>query len=146
MNFRERACSDVGKFRRLICLLTLLSSLRSQPQRNVGWLHRVPYHTYQIVAQGLKVCSASQRDREGFQSLPCVVVPYHLFNNSFEEAHDRKGEMFGFPRLRTLIAEHGEERSLESFLLEELYSFVGEGWEQEDDITLLTLRRSISSS
>jgi hypothetical protein len=50
--------------------------------------------------------------------------------------------MFGFPRLRALVAEHGEERSLESFLLEELSSFVGEGWEQEDDITLLTLRRS----
>ena len=32
------------------------------------------------------------------------------------------------------------------FLLEQLYSFVGEGWEQEDDITLLTLRRSVSSS
>jgi hypothetical protein len=31
-------------------------------------------------------------------------------------------------------------------LLEELYSFVGEGWEQEDDITLLTLRRSASLS
>jgi hypothetical protein len=26
--------------------------------------------------------------------------------------------------------------------LEELYTFVGEGWEQEDDITLLTLRCS----
>jgi hypothetical protein len=26
--------------------------------------------------------------------------------------------------------------------LEELYSFVGESWEQEDDITLLTLRRA----
>jgi hypothetical protein len=26
--------------------------------------------------------------------------------------------------------------------LEKLYSFVGEGWEQEDDITLLTLKRS----
>jgi hypothetical protein len=26
--------------------------------------------------------------------------------------------------------------------LEELHSFVEEGWEQEDDITLLTLRRS----
>jgi hypothetical protein len=25
--------------------------------------------------------------------------------------------------------------------MEELYSFVGEGWEQEDDITLLTLER-----
>jgi hypothetical protein len=26
--------------------------------------------------------------------------------------------------------------------MEELYSFVGEGWEQEDDITLLTIERS----
>jgi hypothetical protein len=26
--------------------------------------------------------------------------------------------------------------------LRELYTFTGEGWEQEDDITLLTLRRS----
>ncbi len=61
------------------------------------------------------------------------------------EAHNPKGEMFGFPRLRELVAEHGEERSLGNLLLEELYSFVGEGWEQEDDITLLTLRRSTAS-
>jgi serine phosphatase RsbU (regulator of sigma subunit) len=61
------------------------------------------------------------------------------------EAHDPKGEMFGFPRLRELVAEHGEERSLEEALLEELYSFVGEGWEQEDDIALLMLRRSTTS-
>jgi hypothetical protein len=50
--------------------------------------------------------------------------------------------MFGFPRLRALISEHGEERSLGDFLLQKLYTFVGEGWEQEDDITLLTLRCS----
>jgi serine phosphatase RsbU (regulator of sigma subunit)/predicted ester cyclase len=62
------------------------------------------------------------------------------------EAHDPKGEMFGFPRLRARVAEHGEERSLGDLLLEELYSFVGEGWEQEDDITLLTLKRSTSLS
>jgi len=30
--------------------------------------------------------------------------------------------------------------------LEELYYFVGEGWEQEDDITLLTLKRCTSLS
>jgi serine phosphatase RsbU (regulator of sigma subunit)/predicted ester cyclase len=65
-----------------------------------------------------------------------------FYSDGLVEAHDPKGEMFGVPRLRTLIAEHGEERSLSDFLLEELYSFVGEGWEQEDDITLLTLRRS----
>jgi hypothetical protein len=28
------------------------------------------------------------------------------------------------------------------FLLEELARFVGDGWEQEDDITLVTLQRS----
>ncbi len=62
------------------------------------------------------------------------------------EAHDPEGEMFGFPRLRALVAEHAEERSLGDPLLKKLYSFVGEGWEQEDDITLLTLERSATRS
>jgi serine phosphatase RsbU (regulator of sigma subunit) len=65
-----------------------------------------------------------------------------FYSDGLVEAHDPKGEMFGFPRLRELVAEHGEEGPLEEDLLEELYSFVGEGWEQEDDITLLTLERS----
>jgi predicted ester cyclase len=66
-----------------------------------------------------------------------------LYSDGLVEAHDPEGEMFGFPRLRKLVAEHAaEERSLEEVLLKELYSFVGEGWEQEDDITLLTIRRS----
>jgi serine phosphatase RsbU (regulator of sigma subunit)/predicted ester cyclase len=71
-----------------------------------------------------------------------------LYSDGLVEAHDpTTGEMFGFPRLRALIAEHAaEERALEEALLEELHSFVGEGWEQEDDITLLTLRRSATRS
>src|SRR5829696_4209990 len=69
-----------------------------------------------------------------------------FYSDGLVEAHDPEGEMFGFPRLRALIAEHAEKESLEEALLEELYSFVGEGWEQEDDITLLTLRRSASLS
>ena len=72
----------------------------------------------------------------------CVL--FH--SDGLVEAHNPKGEMFGFPRLRALVAEHGKERSLRNLLLEELYSFVGESWEQEDDITLLTLRRSASPS
>src|ERR687897_269288 len=65
-----------------------------------------------------------------------------FYSDGLVEAHNPRGEMFGFPRLRELVAEHGEVRSLGNFLLEELYTFVGESWEQEDDITLLTLRRS----
>ena len=69
-----------------------------------------------------------------------------LYSDGLVEAHDPKGEMFGFPRLRALVSEHAEKESLEEALLQELYSFVGEGWEQEDDITLLTLKRSASLS
>jgi serine phosphatase RsbU (regulator of sigma subunit) len=69
-----------------------------------------------------------------------------FYSDGLVEAHDPEGGMFGFPRLRMLVAEHGKERSLGDYLMEELYSFVGEGWEQEDDITLLTLRRSPSPS
>jgi serine phosphatase RsbU (regulator of sigma subunit) len=69
-----------------------------------------------------------------------------FYSDGLVEAHNPEGEMFGFPRLRDLIAEHAEKESLEEALLEELYSFVGEGWEQEDDITLLTLKRSASLS
>ncbi len=72
----------------------------------------------------------------------CVL----FYSDGLVEAHNPRGEMFGFPRLRALVAEHGSERSLGNLLLEELYSFVGEGWEQEDDITLLTLRRSAAPS
>jgi serine phosphatase RsbU (regulator of sigma subunit) len=65
-----------------------------------------------------------------------------FYSDGLVEAHDPNGEMFGFPRLRALVAKHGEDPTLGNLLLERLYSFVGEGWEQEDDITLLTLRRS----
>ena len=70
-----------------------------------------------------------------------------FYSDGLVEAHNLQREMFGFPRLRKLVAEHdAEEGSTVDFLMEELYSFVGEGWEQEDDITLLTLRRSASLS
>ncbi|HSK82057.1 MAG TPA: SpoIIE family protein phosphatase [Rubrobacter sp.] len=59
------------------------------------------------------------------------------------EAHDSTGEMFGSPRLRGFLRERSESgRELSGALMEELTRFTEEGWEQEDDITLLTLRRS----
>jgi serine phosphatase RsbU (regulator of sigma subunit) len=39
-----------------------------------------------------------------------------LYSDGLVEAHDPQGEMFGFPRLRALIAEHAaEEGSLGTF-------------------------------
>src|SRR5829696_1753134 len=65
-----------------------------------------------------------------------------FYSDGLVEAHDPQREMFGFPRLRRLVAEHAEEGSLVDFLMDELRSFTGDGWEQEDDITLVTLHRS----
>ena len=68
-----------------------------------------------------------------------------FYGDELVEAHNPCDEMFGFPRLRRLLAEHGEVASLGNVLQEELHPFTGEGWEQEeDDITLLTLRRLIA--
>jgi serine phosphatase RsbU (regulator of sigma subunit) len=69
----------------------------------------------------------------------CVL----FYTDGLVEAHNPKGEMFGTPRLRGLLSERPEDgRGLSATLMEELKRFTGEGWEQEDDITLLTLERS----
>ncbi len=67
-----------------------------------------------------------------------------FYSDGLVEAHDpQRREMFGFPRLRRLVGEHsGADGSLIDPLLDELSGFVGKRWEQEDDITLLTLKRS----
>ena len=56
------------------------------------------------------------------------------------EAHNPDREMFGFPRLQRLVGTHGGDEALIHRLLEELTKFTGEDWEQEDDVTLVSLR------
>ena len=65
-----------------------------------------------------------------------------FYTDGLVEAHNSGREMFGFPRLQALLAEHSNGESLIDFLLTELKCFTGEGWEQEDDMTLLTLQRT----
>jgi serine phosphatase RsbU (regulator of sigma subunit)/anti-sigma regulatory factor (Ser/Thr protein kinase) len=65
-----------------------------------------------------------------------------LYSDGLVEAHDRTGEMFGFPRLRELMATELPGSELLDHLLDELHGFVGKGWDQEDDITLVALQRT----
>jgi serine phosphatase RsbU (regulator of sigma subunit)/CHASE1-domain containing sensor protein/anti-sigma regulatory factor (Ser/Thr protein kinase) len=66
-----------------------------------------------------------------------------FYSDGLVEAHDPKGEMFGFPRLQGLVKAHRSSGSaLIGFLLSELTRFTGKSWDQEDDITLVTLERS----
>jgi serine phosphatase RsbU (regulator of sigma subunit) len=70
-----------------------------------------------------------------------------FYSDGLVEAHSPEYEMFGFPRLQGMVGTHreGGGSTLIGYLLSELSRFVGEGWEQEDDITLVTLERSEES-
>jgi serine phosphatase RsbU (regulator of sigma subunit) len=112
--------------------------------------HDLPYlhrngEAEELRARGMPLCLMPGMSYEEKEIMLEPRDSTLLYTDGLVEAHDPQGEMFGFPRLRALVAEQGEQRSLGDLLLEELYSFAGEGWEQEDDITLLTLRRSTAS-
>jgi serine phosphatase RsbU (regulator of sigma subunit)/ketosteroid isomerase-like protein len=81
-----------------------------------------------------------------YEEKETVLVPgerVFFYTDGLIEAHNPKGEMFGTPRLRGLLSEsYGVGNGFSVTLMEELVRFTGERWEQEDDITLLTLRRS----
>src|SRR5579863_1557536 len=64
-----------------------------------------------------------------------------FYSDGLVEAHNTRREMFGFPRLARLLEEKEHGTPSIDYLLAELSAFVGEGWEQEDDVTLVTLRR-----
>ena len=68
-----------------------------------------------------------------------------FYSDGLVEAHDPERKMFGFPRLQGLVGAHPGGATMIDFLLEELAHFVGDSWEQEDDITLVTLQRSEAS-
>ena len=88
--------------------------------------------------------------RMSYEEKESVLAPGErvlFYTDGLIEAHNSQGEMFGAPRLRSLLSERPEAgRSLSATLMEELKRFTGEGREQEDDITLLTLERSATQS
>ncbi len=68
-----------------------------------------------------------------------------FYSDGLVEAHDPTRDMFGFPRLQGFVGAHPGGATLVDFLLSELGRFTGADWEQEDDITLVTLQRSEAS-
>ena len=65
-----------------------------------------------------------------------------LYSDGLIEAHDPQREMFGTSRMVEFVGANSGKATLIDSLLAELKQFAGEGWEQEDDITMLTLQRN----
>jgi anti-sigma regulatory factor (Ser/Thr protein kinase) len=64
-----------------------------------------------------------------------------LSSDGLVEAHNAQREMFSFPRVKQLMAEHTTGEGLVQFFMDQLNAFVGPNHEQEDDITLMTIER-----
>ncbi len=62
-----------------------------------------------------------------------------LYSDGLVEAHDPQRQMYGFPKLRDELADF-PGGDLVDYLLTTLHNFVGPHWEQEDDVTLVTIR------
>jgi serine phosphatase RsbU (regulator of sigma subunit)/anti-sigma regulatory factor (Ser/Thr protein kinase) len=106
-----------------------------------------------------------RRCREGVDELRAIGMPLGLMpgmtyeekditlskgetilfhSDGLVEAHSPDGEMFGFPKLKSLMASHPGGAPLMDFLLKELAHFTGPGWEQEDDVTFVTLEYQLA--
>jgi serine phosphatase RsbU (regulator of sigma subunit)/anti-sigma regulatory factor (Ser/Thr protein kinase) len=70
----------------------------------------------------------------------CVL----FYSDGLVEAHDSQREMFSFGRVKNIMGAQQSGEVLITKMLDELKTFTGSGWEQEDDVTLLTLERKSS--
>ena len=69
-----------------------------------------------------------------------------LHSDGIVEAHDPDRGMFGFPRLKETVANGPTGQELIDRVLSEVAAFTGPDAEQEDDITMVTLQRSVGAS
>jgi serine phosphatase RsbU (regulator of sigma subunit)/anti-sigma regulatory factor (Ser/Thr protein kinase) len=79
-------------------------------------------------------------EKEAFVSDGGCVL---FYSDGLVEAHDPQREMFSFGRVKNIMGSQQNGEALISRLLSELSQFTGNGWEQEDDVTLLTLERRL---
>jgi len=130
------------------CLAALLDSRTGQLQyANAG--HDLPYLRHADGVSKLRATGMPLGLMPGmnYEQKEITLRPGDsvlLYSDGLVEAHDPQREMFGFPRMQGFVGAHPGGATLIDSLLAELGHFTGEEWEQEDDITLVTLQRSRS--
>ncbi len=140
-------CPDMPPKMFVTCLYALLDP-ETGVMRYANAGHNLPYRR---TAHGIEEMRAHGMPLGLLPDMPyeekeVTLAPgenFVLYSDGLIEAHNTQGEMFGFPRLRDLLGvpQCGEE--LIQCLVDELSEFTGPGWEQEDDVTFVTLERLV---
>ncbi len=127
------------------CLLTVIDPvLGTMVAANAG--HNLPYvsssdSVTEIMVRGMPLGLMPGMDYEEVEGALRPTESLTLTSDGLAEAHAPDGEMFGTDRLREAIAAVDGSGDLVAEALAAHEEFVGNGWEQEDDITMVTLTR-----
>jgi serine phosphatase RsbU (regulator of sigma subunit) len=145
----DMLCADIPAHMFVTCLALVLDPVSGAAVfANAG--HDVPYvrtrdGVAELRARGmpLGLMQGMAYEEKAFQFEPgdCAL----LHSDGLAEAHAPDREMFGFPRVAGLVGKGASGESLIDLCLTELRGFTGTDYEQEDDITLVSLQRSPSA-
>jgi serine phosphatase RsbU (regulator of sigma subunit)/anti-sigma regulatory factor (Ser/Thr protein kinase) len=108
--------------------------------------HNPPYlhsqgRVSELIATGMPLGLMPAMDYEQHQAAIKPGETLMLSSDGLVEAHNPDYDMFGFPRVQELVRNYRGGEGLIAHLMQNLGAFVGETYEQEDDITILTIER-----
>ena len=141
----ELLCPDIPPKMFVTCLYGIL-----QPETgrliyaNAG--HDLPYHRLRGGASELRATGMPLGLMPGmhYEERETTLAPGDsvlFYSDGLVEAHNPDRDMFGFPRLAALMGDWTDSVPLIERMLGQLAAFTGAGWEQEDDVTLVSLQR-----
>lgn len=138
----ELLCPDIPDRMFVTCLYAVLDPAGGRLHyANAG--HDVPYlrtadGLVELRARGMPLGLLPDMEYEEKEVELKAGDEVLFYSDGLVEAHSPTGEMFGFPRLKEMIARY-QGTTLIDHLLAEMDTFTGTDWEQEDDVTLVTL-------
>ncbi len=143
----NKLCPDIPENMFVTCLFALLDPVEGRlVYANAG--HDAPYQrseagVVELRARGMPLGLMPDMEYEELETQLAPGDAILFYSDGLVEAHNSNREMFSFPRLRELLARHvmSTPDELVDFLLDNLARFTGREWDQEDDITLVTLQR-----
>ena len=142
----DNLCPDIPPNMLVTCLYAVLDPTNGRIQyANAG--HDLPYRrtadgVVELRATGMPLGLMPGMEYEEKETTLAPGESVLFYSDGLVEAHSPSREMFSFPRLKELVAAHPGGASLIDHLLAELAGFTGQAWEQEDDVTLVTLQRN----
>jgi serine phosphatase RsbU (regulator of sigma subunit)/anti-sigma regulatory factor (Ser/Thr protein kinase) len=131
------------------CLYALLDPATGRLQfANAG--HDLPFHrsaedVHEMRATGMPLGLLPGMAYEEKEITLAPGDTVFFYSDGLAEAHSPVGEMYGFPRVQELLTGCYSQADLIACSLDSLSDFTGAAWEQEDDVTLVTLQRAPGS-